>query len=691
MSKWKNYWFRQSLLVTCSNPLGQKNVDCVYLLWEDLIPKPTWSITLWHLEQYLQKQKKYKKKTDEPVTSPKSKTAFDFKGTRLKSKDKVTKPDVKKQPTKKTKAKGLAVLSKVALSKVEQIKLATKRSKKYFYISHASGSGDGVDTQSKVPDEQEQNTFGTNEGTDSEDEDDNDDDDEGASDDHDDDSDDERIEYDSDEIPELNLSNVDQTDYKEKYVHKSVSTPSDDTKMTDEEKLDDEETMDDEEDDEVIKELYDDVNVNLGNDDTEMTKANQGGLEQQNFSQESGFEQEEEDAHVTLTLVSDAQNADEPIQSSSVSSDFTSKFLNLENPALADNDIASMMETSAPHATAILEITSGFTTTTPPPPSFFNPLLQQQAPTITTATFTTITPTNLTQTTQFTEVVSLIPGIVDKYLASKIKEAMNVAIQLKTKKLKEEAQSKNQDFLNQVDLTMKTIIKDQVKVQVSKIMPKIKKYVIETLGAEVLVRTTNQPQTAYAVAASLSEFELKNILIDKSYLKEDEMIKTRIKTPPLDQTERQKEGNMVKMPSPLKIQEEPSHNIVESGMQQDQEFAMREYDEQLIEKEITKADCFKKPERPPAPDPDYNLEYSKGRDSSRRYSTSVTKTKAATYELKWIEDLVSELWSLVVFKRKRLMRTDELHKFSDGTLNDVRNALHDIDARIRMDYLPMRK
>ncbi|GKA97837.1 hypothetical protein Tco_0825731 [Tanacetum coccineum] len=36
-------------------------------------------------------------------------------------------------------------------------------------------------------------------------------------------------------------------------------------------------------------------------------------------------------------------------------------------------------------------------------------------------------------------------------------------------------------------------------------------------------------------------------------------------------------------------------------------------------------------------------------------------------------------------KRKRLMRADELHKFSDGTLNDVRSALHDIATGIRME------
>ncbi|GJV85010.1 hypothetical protein Tco_1524908 [Tanacetum coccineum] len=40
---------------------------------------------------------------------------------------------------------------------------------------------------------------------------------------------------------------------------------------------------------------------------------------------------------------------------------------------------------------------------------------------------------------------------------------------------------------------------------------------------------------------------------------------------------------------------------------------------------------------------------------------------------------------------KRLIRTNELYKFSDGTLNDVRSALHDIAAGIRMEYLPMRK
>ncbi|GJW86521.1 hypothetical protein Tco_0161861 [Tanacetum coccineum] len=39
----------------------------------------------------------------------------------------------------------------------------------------------------------------------------------------------------------------------------------------------------------------------------------------------------------------------------------------------------------------------------------------------------------------------------------------------------------------------------------------------------------------------------------------------------------------------------------------------------------------------------------------------------------------------------RLMCTDELHKFSDGTLDDVRPTLNDIAKGIRMKYLPKRK
>nr|GEV15579.1 hypothetical protein [Tanacetum cinerariifolium] len=190
--------------------------------------------------------------------------------------------------------------------------------------------------------------------------------------------------------------------------------------------------------------------------------------------------QEEEDAHVTLTHVHDATKADDPLQSSSISFDFTSKFLNLENLAPTDTEIASLMKTS------------DFQDTIPPtPPTLFIPVTQQQQ----TPTLPTTTSTTIPELPDFAFVFSLIRGcIVDKYLAFKKKEAVDVAVQLQTNKLREEAQVKNEDFLNQVDTTMKSIIKDQVKAQVSKIMPKI---LIDKMEANKLIEISDTQRTLY--------------------------------------------------------------------------------------------------------------------------------------------------------------------------------------------------
>ncbi|GJZ62191.1 hypothetical protein Tco_0618328 [Tanacetum coccineum] len=43
------------------------------------------------------------------------------------------------------------------------------------------------------------------------------------------------------------------------------------------------------------------------------------------------------------------------------------------------------------------------------------------------------------------------------------------------------------------------------------------------------------------------------------------------------------------------------------------------------------------------------------------------------------------------FKRNRLMRSDELYKFSDGTLTRLLSSLEDIVKNIDMEYLPKRR
>ncbi|GKA62949.1 hypothetical protein Tco_0762468 [Tanacetum coccineum] len=83
-----------------------------------------------------------------------------------------------------------------------------------------------------------------------------------------------------------------------------------------------------------------------------------------------------------------------------------------------------------------------------------------------------------------------------------------------TDRLRDE-QAKNKDFINTLDEHMSKIIKKQVKEQVSKILPIIKKLVNDQLEAEVLICSSNKAKTSHAVAANLSKLKLKKILIDK--------------------------------------------------------------------------------------------------------------------------------------------------------------------------------
>ncbi|GJY21475.1 hypothetical protein Tco_0394041 [Tanacetum coccineum] len=55
------------------------------------------------------------------------------------------------------------------------------------------------------------------------------------------------------------------------------------------------------------------------------------------------------------------------------------------------------------------------------------------------------------QTNQYVEALSSIPGIVDQYLENKMKEAVDVAVQLKSDRIREEAQAENQQFLDSLD------------------------------------------------------------------------------------------------------------------------------------------------------------------------------------------------------------------------------------------------
>ncbi|GKE70525.1 hypothetical protein Tco_1528597 [Tanacetum coccineum] len=252
----------------------------------------------------------------------------------------MAKSDKKKQPATKTKTKGLNVLSEVALSEAEHTKLATKKSKIQFNSSHASSSGDGFDTQSKVPDEQQQNVSGTNEGagdgpevpdvpkykSETEEEswtfsqgDDDDDNDEET--DMNDDSEETESDNDEDNLTHPNLSTFKADDEEEEEEKANdeelssdqrVSTPPgyELTEEEEENKEGDDKDMEGDQEQDKEDDLYRDVNINLERSDAEMTDAQAN--------------KETKDAHVTLIVVPPVVQQ----QSSSVSSDLVSKFIN---------------------------------------------------------------------------------------------------------------------------------------------------------------------------------------------------------------------------------------------------------------------------------------------------------------------------------------------------------------------------
>nr|GEW21086.1 hypothetical protein [Tanacetum cinerariifolium] len=82
-----------------------------------------------------------------------------------------------------------------------------------------------------------------------------------------------------------------------------------------------------------------------------------------------------------------------------------------------------------------------------------------------------------------------------------------------------DAQKENDEFLKTIDENMQKIIKEQVKeqvkVQVSKILPTIEQAMNEQLEAEVLTQSSQSSKTSYAIAADLSDMDLKKILIEK--------------------------------------------------------------------------------------------------------------------------------------------------------------------------------
>ncbi|GKC90025.1 hypothetical protein Tco_1150674, partial [Tanacetum coccineum] len=128
------------------------------------------------------------------------------------------------------------------------------------------------------------------------------------------------------------------------------------------------------------------------------------------------------------------------------------------------------------------------------------------------------------QVDQYAQAISSIPTIVDCYINNKLGEAIHKAIQSHNAECRKEAQTEIQEYIDLVDSSVRTIIRDEVKTQLPQILPKavsdfsthaIEQNVTKSLEAIVLARSSSPPKFTYEVVASLSEYELTKILLDK--------------------------------------------------------------------------------------------------------------------------------------------------------------------------------
>nr|GEV21101.1 hypothetical protein [Tanacetum cinerariifolium] len=351
-----------------------------------------------------------------------------------------------KAPAKTNRGKEIELLSDAALLEEAQLKETLRKSKKETHKLQASDSSEGVDFESEVPDEHAGKTKDISEGTgvkpgvldaskeyssdsydnswgDSEDE-----------------SDDVHDEEDNDD-----------EDEEEQYEEYVLTLERD--------KSDDEDKMYEEEDDDVAKEF---------------SRVPSRRLEKQMVTTLSWIRKKEEQyEEYVLTLERDKSD-DEDKMYEEEDDDVAKELygdLNITQ-GLRYIDISNAEQGGEDQQNASHE--SGFVQKEE------DAHFDQRVSALETKVY------GFNQTSQFAKAISLIPGIVDNHLASKLKEEVNVAVRLQSNKLKEEVVAENQEFINQVDSTMKKIIKEQVKAQ-----------------------------TSYAVAASFSEFKLKKILIDK--------------------------------------------------------------------------------------------------------------------------------------------------------------------------------
>ncbi|GKB04075.1 hypothetical protein Tco_0832218 [Tanacetum coccineum] len=401
------------------------------------------------------KARKFKK-----VDSPSKKLSLVLEEEPAKTPKRAKKPAKQAETAKKPSTmKATSVLIKYtpALLEATQLKKAFKKRKQDTYKLQASGSSEGADFESEVPDEPKGKSTDISEGTDESDDVNDDDDNENDDDGDNDATDSEMADLDEDENPSLTLKDDEEEEYEEEYVHTLENYES----------VDDEENVDENE----FKELYEEM-TDAGRDDA---------------TQEKSYEQVVDDAHVIITVAHVTQKTKSSKQSSFVSSDFANQFLNLDNVPPSDHEFVSMM----------------------------NVKVSQEVPSTQMPSLLISTPTPTPTTKQNT---TLIPGLPD--FSSLFGFVQRVSA-LEKELSQFEQVDHSAHLLETIKSQIPEIVDDPLSTRHGYAAKTALYTVTESLENVVLTQSSSQPKSTYEASTSLTEFELKKILLDKMQRRTD--------------------------------------------------------------------------------------------------------------------------------------------------------------------------
>ncbi|GKF04360.1 hypothetical protein Tco_0035028, partial [Tanacetum coccineum] len=175
---------------------------------------------------------------------------------------------------------------------------------------------------------------------------------------------------------------------------------------------------------------------------------------------------------------------------------------------------------------------------------------------------------------------------------------------------------------------------DEAQAKVSKILPKIEKTVNEQLEAEVMTRSSTESKTSLAIAANLSELELKKILIEKMESNKRRDDEDKDEEPSAGSNRGSKRRRSGKEPESTRAPkektskttgkstegsksqhksagesahvEEPMHTAKDLEEPPHQEFDIGATEDQSDEETSQHPDWFQKPAKLPTPDRDWN-------------------------------------------------------------------------------------